>query len=201
MPTTNDLAILTKAALEDASTFSCGTLGADVYWRPKPKPAAKPTKGRHGPTAQLPLGHPIGAPLPKRRPHGSVARPLPKRRPPRAAALAALGVLADAGEVVTYGSCPVGHQMDYGAMLKYILVGILLGLFLAVYLWWTCCRKVEKVKLQQKTPVKATLKKATRSVMTQSQVTYTRKWSQPRYHPVPEDCQGVSIDLDDFMRR
>ena len=42
--------------------------------------------------------------------------------------------------------------------------------------------------------------KATRSIMTQSQVTYTRKWSQPRFHPLPDDVQGVAIDLEDYMR-
>ncbi len=101
-------------------------------------------------------------------------------------------------------SSQVGDQFGYGSVLKGIVFGIVLGWGLAVYVWWTCCRKVAKAKSQQKTPEKATPKanpkKATRSVLTQSQVTYTRKWSQPRFHPLPEDLQGVSIDLEDFMR-
>ncbi len=116
------------------------------------------------------------------------------------AALAALAV-ADAAELVSYGRCQASEQFGYGSVLKGIVCGISIGVGLAVYVWWTCCRTVAKTKPQPKaTPKAKVTPKATRSVMMQSQVTYTRKWSQPRFHPLPEDVQRVSIDLEDFIR-
>ncbi len=116
-------------------------------------------------------------------------------------ALAALAV-ADAAELVSYGSCQASEQLGYGTVLKGIVFGILIGVGLAIYAWWTCCRTKAKTQPQPKAAPKPKAKvtpKATRSIMTHSQVTYTRKWSQPRFHPLPEDVQGVSIDLEDFM--
>ena len=114
-----------------------------------------------------------------------------------AVALAALAV-ADAAELVSYGSCQASEQLGYGTVLKGIVFGILIGVGLATYTWWTCCRMKATTQPQPKATAKPKAKqapKATRSIMTQSQVTYTRKWSQPRFHPLPDDVQGVAIDL------
>ena len=104
------------------------------------------------------------------------------------AAMAALS-LADAAELAVYGSCPVNSTMDNTMMLQYVLCGIFMGLVIAGYGCWTC-RKGEMVMKKQED-----LKKTLRSVKTQSQTTYMRKWATPRFHVISEGEQGVSLDL------
>ena len=112
-------------------------------------------------------------------------------RAAKATATMAALTLADAAELAVYGSCPASPTIDYGLILKFMLCGIFLGVSLTFGLWWACGRRVEKAQRRQRDP-----KKGTRSVKTQSQVTYMRKLATPRFQPLAEGDQGVSLDLD-----
>jgi hypothetical protein len=103
--------------------------------------------------------------------------------------------VADASELVSVGSCPASSQPDHGTFLFGILVGIAIGACLTTCTWWACSRG--KVTMQ---PHQVKPQRAMRSIMTQSQVTYTRKWTQPRFHLLSDEVQGVAIDLQDYMR-
>ena len=104
--------------------------------------------------------------------------------------------VADASELVSFGSCPASSQPDHGTFLSGFVVGIACGgACLTTCTWFACSRS--KVTMQ---PHQVKPQKAMRSIMTQSQVTYTRKWTQPRFQLLSDEVQGVAIDLQDYMR-
>ena len=110
------------------------------------------------------------------------------------AALAALSVADAAANVVVYGSCPASTQLDYWFIFEVMLFGVFLGCALMLLVcWWSFGIDLKRKQRKQRDHIK------TRSVKTQSQVTYKRKLDTPRFQPVGEGDQGVSLDLDYVM--
>ena len=112
-------------------------------------------------------------------------------RAAKATATMAALTLADAAELAVYGSCPASPTIDYGLILKFMLCGIFLGVSLTFACGGLVVAELKRHNAGQRDP-----KKGTRSVKTQSQVTYMRKLATPRFQPLAEGDQGVSLDLD-----